>query len=512
MEPRVVPKRKQELFQPGTILKKDGYIRILHYQRLPEQNRRNLLEIFNALNVDPEQAIAEFGDDIEFAEGDLPIPDIGRAVKTGVLDLDKIRQKYQRVPIDFDTLLEKAKRFADFLEENTDRIREALKHYETHNVVLDEIRRSAEHLRNLDKNREYFEYQAPAIATFMPLNQPLYALVCFGIVPAMMCKEAHIRPPTFAHQTFRALEEVLNLEEWFNNAHITYEDRDDFVNRTKKFVEGVIFIGSPENTAKVRRLYPSEILFLANGSGHNPVVIGKGADIDAAVKSVMNVTLYNQGQDCCGPNTILVDQSVSDEFMKCLLERIKGVEHLVGSSEDDRNIVGPNTDRTHTITIAEAFVRAARHHIYGGDLNPATGLIRPTVFLKPLSEGANYDEFFAPVFHVQPYKDEDELRRYFLTDEYRRNAMYITVYGEFGLVGELIEAGLHEEGNIIIESDLHVHEQGFKPYGGLGIDASCIYFQGRRKPSGILPQREIHTYLIQKTKIEGGDDEQPQPQ
>jgi len=64
------------------------------------------------------------------------------------------------------------KLFSNFLENNKDKIRAALKHYETYNVVLDEIERSTEHLRNLGVNKEYFKYSAPSIATFLPLNQP----------------------------------------------------------------------------------------------------------------------------------------------------------------------------------------------------------------------------------------------------------------------------------------------------------------------------------------------------
>lgn len=498
IEPKL---RHKKEFSPGTILRGEGHVRIVGYSLLPEQNRSNLHVIFNVLGLQPKEAILEDGQDIEFAEDSLPIGEIGRAVKTGFLNLEKIKAIARNEEIDFRELFDKAKRFADFLDSNTHKIRDALRHYETNNVVLDEIRRSTEHLRNLDKNREYFQQKTAPIATFMPLNQPLYALVCFGIVPAMMCKEAYVRPPAFAQETFKSLQSVLNLHDWFENLHISYEPRAEFVERTKKIVGGVIFVGSPENTAKVRRIYPADIMFLANGSGHNPVVIGQGADLDKAVQSVMNVALYNQGQDCCGPNTILVDAGLCNEFMDRLLQKIKAIEPLVGPSENDQNIVGPNTDKTHTIKVAEIFVRSARYHIYGGDINPASGLIRPTVFLKPLSEGANYEEFFAPVFHVQPYSGVEELRQYFLSEQYRQNAMYLTLYGQFDLEEELVQAGLHDSSNIIKESDLHKEEKGFKPYGGLGPDASCIYFEGRKKPSGILPQREIYTYMVKRTKL-----------
>jgi len=196
----------------------------------------------------------------------------------------------------------------------------------------------------------------------------------------MMCKEVHVRPPKSAQRTFQSLECVLDLKKWYCNLFISYEDRTVFIERTSNLVEGVIFVGAPKNITKVRRMYPSDILFLANGSGHNPVVIGKNANLDKAIQSVLNATLYNQGQDCCGPNTILVDSELLEQFMIKLLAKIKLIEPFVGSSEDDCVVVGPNTDKSHTIAIAKTFVNNSEYHVHGGDINPITGLIKPTVF------------------------------------------------------------------------------------------------------------------------------------
>jgi acyl-CoA reductase-like NAD-dependent aldehyde dehydrogenase len=498
MEPRINPRKALPV---GSILKADGRVRIVGFHRLPESSRSKVTELLTVLKCDDQRKVLYDGLDVEFPDDTLPISEIGKAVAYGTLAPEVLAQALEPEKLDVAELLAKAGRFAAFLRRKQREIRDALRHYETYQTVLDEIDRSTEYLINLGRNEQYFQFRAPSIATYMPLNQPLYALVCFGIVPSMMCKDVHLRPPTFVHSILPALLRVLDLESWFPNLHVSYEDKSAFVERTKHTAKGVIFVGSPKNAERVRRCYPSDILFLANGCGHNPIVVGRGANLAAAIDSVMDVTLYNQGQDCCSPNAILVNAAMVDEFTEQLLARLRSMEHLVGPSADDRNIVGPNTDIAHTVKVAEMFVEHAPYHLYGGDINPVTGLIRPSVFLKPIADGANYHEFFAPVFFVQPYRDEGELNSYFFSEHYRKNAMYLTIFGECDSVPKLIQTGLHNRANIIVDSDLHKTEKGYNPYGGLGINASCIYFRGDRRPSSILPEREIYTYLVMRRNL-----------
>jgi len=44
-------------FCPGYILKKNGYIRIVRFTELPEQNQQNLYKIFDALGVNASEEI-----------------------------------------------------------------------------------------------------------------------------------------------------------------------------------------------------------------------------------------------------------------------------------------------------------------------------------------------------------------------------------------------------------------------------------------------------------------------
>ena len=391
----------------------------------------------------------------------------------------------------------RAARFADHLVAETEGITTALSGYECANVAADEIARSVEFLRNLELNRDYFGGTVQGVTAFLPLNQPLYATVCFGVVPSFLAEDVALRPPQAMHQHYMRLADTLRLADLFPNLSVSYADREEFVAERRQSTSAVIFTGSPENALKVRRHFRRSTLFILNGAGHNPLVVSDSAAINDAVASALRVVLYNQGQDCAGPNTILVHSATAAEFKELLLRRLAEIEGQVGSYADRSNIVGPNSDPDHTLKITQIFRDLRRHCIYGGEVNPVTGLIRPTVFEKPLALGGNYTEFFAPVFHLQPYEDDEQLSLYFENEQYPANAMYVSVFGASKYIDGLAETALHTQESILRDTDLHIVEKGYLPYGGQGPAASCLYGDGERVPGATLPQRDIHRYLIE---------------
>ncbi|WP_143342627.1 aldehyde dehydrogenase family protein, partial [Crossiella equi] len=391
---------------------------------------------------------------------------------------------------------QRAAAFATELRERGADIVRSLSGYECAGVALDEIERSVEFLDNLHHNREYFRGRVQGVTSFLPLNQPLYATVCFGVVPSLMAEDAAFRPPTVMHPHYRKLAEVLDLPRHFPNLRVSYQDREVFVAQRARRTDAVVFTGSPDNAAKVRRLFLKRTLFILNGSGHNPLVVTETADLALAVESALRVVLYNQGQDCAGPNAILVHRTRLAEFREALVLRLRGIEHRVGPYADPENLVGPNSDPDHALKIIRMFKEDRDFCVYGGDINPVSGLIRPTVFEKDLSLGGNYHEFFAPVFYLQPYDDDADLALYFTDHRYRNNAMYISLFGDSDYVDSLLATPLHEEDSILRNTDLHLTEKGYLPYGGQGPAASCRYVDGERVLGATSPQRDIYQHLV----------------
>ncbi|MGM1062616.1 aldehyde dehydrogenase family protein [Saccharothrix sp. Mg75] len=399
-------------------------------------------------------------------------------------------------PIDFVEVRERARLFAALLRERTAAIVRGLSGYQCANVALDEIERSVDLLDNLHLNRDYFRAKVGAVTTFLPLNQPLYATVCFGVVPSLMAEDTALRPPTVMHPHYRVLADVLDLTTHFPELHVSYDGKEEFVAQRAHRTDAVVFTGTPENAGKVRKSFPRRTLFILNGSGHNPLVVTETADVDLAVTCALRVVLYNQGQDCAGPNALLVHRDRLAEFRETLLARLRAVEHRIGPYADPDNLVGPNTDPDHAVKMVRRFRDDRRHWVHGGEVNPVSGLIRPAVFEKDLTLGGNFNEFFAPVFFLQPYDGDADLARYFEDRHYAANAMYISVFGDSPYVKSLLDTPLHDADSILWDTDLHLTERGHLPYGGRGPAASCLYVDGVRLPGATLPQRDIYLHLV----------------
>lgn len=411
--------------------------------------------------------------------------------------------------IDQSVVLEAAKRFAQFLKENSEEIISILLKYETYNVAKDEIARSIETLEDLGENMEYYRREVGSVAVFLPSNQPLYALTCFGVLPSLMSQNVFVKAPKGMQHFFPELMEVLHLTNLFPNISTTCEDHQTFTKKHSKLihdekgifkptVDVVIFTGTPDKAVEVRHVFDKRVLMITNGSGHNPFVVTETANIDKALESTLRAQLYNQGQDCASPNSILVHQSVYEEFKTRLAERLKEVK--VGPYADRNNTVGP-INRTRDLGRIQSLIEENRAFISQateGVIRVKSQIVEPTIIEKPLKEGGNFTEQFAPIFFIQAYETDDQLAKYFEDPRYARHAMYVVLFGDSKYVDNLKGTGLHDETTIIYNTDLLAAgvEKGTKPYGGFGSGASYISINGQSVAKPTLPQRDIFEYLV----------------
>lgn len=407
------------------------------------------------------------------------------------------KKMFLKQDIQFEVVQDRCAVLAYALRKKSDALVKALSGYQCQNVTLDEIDRSVDLLENIHLNQDFFIRKIGGVTSFLPLNQPIYASACFGFVPALMAEDVCIRPPTAMQHHYRRLMEILNLTSFSDSLNICYEPKEVFLSQRVNITDAVIFTGTPENAGKVRKHFRKDVLFILNGAGHNPLIVAEDADLSLALKSAMRVVLYNQGQDCAGPNTILVKVENYPIFISMLISELEANRHQVGDYAQRDVIVGPNSDIGHSIKIAGLFRSQRKYCLYGGEINPINGMIKPTVFSKPLSEGGNYQEFFAPVFFIQPYQEDDELEMYFSHPLYQSNAMYISLFGRSAYIEQRLDQNLHCPESILRNTDLHLEEHGYLPYGGQGSSASCIWIDGKKINGSTLPQREIFKYLIE---------------
>lgn len=425
------------------------------------------------------------------------------------------------IELDFETIALRASNFAEHIDERRQRIIETLLRYETYEVATDEIARSTDLLVNLRENQEYFQREVGPVASFLPSNQPLYATACFSVVPSLMARESHVKAPQGMASMYPKLIEELELKKHFPNIHVHNGKREEFVDKRaahrrnphtgelETATDAVIFTGTPERAIEMRKEFHRQVLFIVNGAGHNPLVVSNSADIDKAVASAIRVQLYNQGQDCAAPNAILVHGDVYDQFMLKLSAAIRRVK--VGPYENRENTIGPISRQGDLPRIQQLLSENAQYisETTEGIIRARSGIVEPTIIEKPLQDGGNFCEQFAPIFFVQRYERDDDLEQYFGNAHYKSHAMYITLYGDSPYVNALIgdpsqsKHVYHDHSNIIRNTDLHAPgvERGIKPYGGYGKGASHISIHGNFVSKPTLPPRDIHEYLV-KPSIE----------
>ena len=307
---------------------------------------------------------------------------------------------------------------------------------------------------------------------------------------------------------------MLRFDELVPNAKISRLERLEFLRdrsavrrnkqsgETRPVTDIVIFTGTSHHAKQLRRVFDQKTLFITNGAGHNPIVVGNGANIASAIEATLSVTMYNQGQDCAAPNSVLVSQDVYDEFIHCLRKKVLSVK--VGHHSNRECRVGPisNPDDLKRI---QATLVDNRHFIDAGTpgiIRTADAIVEPTIVCRPLANGGNFDENYAPIIFVQKYSTDCELAEYFESPRYAENAMYVTLFGSSDYVMELADRSINGRILHLTESilrDTHLHapgvERGTKPYGGIGSGGSSISIGGKIIPMATLPQRDIFNFL-----------------
>jgi acyl-CoA reductase-like NAD-dependent aldehyde dehydrogenase len=170
-------------------------------------------------------------------------------------------------------------------------------------------------------------------------------------------------------------------------------------------------------------------LFLFNGYGPNPFVIGADADIEHAAAKAIEARTFNSGQDCAGPDVFFVAHESYNEFLEKLCLSCESIP--VGDYSDSSSVaVGPLIDQVTYNSIAKLLADSEYEVLSGGRCDSRKRMVYPTV-VRPSGDN-NYQpppEWFSPVFNIVPYACKDELESFFLSDYYREHAMYLSSFG-----------------------------------------------------------------------------------
>lgn len=176
------------------------------------------------------------------------------------------------------------------------------------------------------------------VAAITPFNYPLN-LTIHKIAPAIACKNTVIvKPPTEAPLTVMKFCELLNDEfpDGVVNVVTGYGSEIGDYLVCSDGIDKISFTGSVTTGMMISQKAGMKKVTLELG-GNDPMIILKDADLDKAVKGVINGAFLNAGQVCMGVKRIIIEDEVADEF----------AEKLV--AETEKLVMGNPLDKSTTL-------------------------------------------------------------------------------------------------------------------------------------------------------------------
>jgi aldehyde dehydrogenase (NAD+) len=378
------------------------------------------------------------------------------------------------------------------IEENRENLTNLLQKYETYETVQDELERSLEALAGFEK--EFSTIKKPLsgliVATFFPLNLPLYSLILFGVAPSRYAANVYIRPPEVMQPVLDALWDFLDIETDFANIKLKPTQRQAFMNLYAKDSDVIIFTGKYENALNIHEQCPYSLM-VYNGSGVNPFVVFDNADVAKAVDKAIEMRCFNSGQDCAGPDAFIVHESIADDFVSKLKSKLPAIK--VGNTSDKTVDVGPTMRSSYVEDIVHWNEKYRENIVYGGKIDTRNNFVSPTVVKRKLSEHhGDFHEFFAPYFYVLEYKNDDELLNLFKQTSFNERAMYVSIFGSNKKVVEALDFVKVLDNQIV--NDV---EKGNEEYGGWGPKANFLLLGKKKTVKPVLISRDIHEFLAE---------------
>ncbi|MFJ2767214.1 aldehyde dehydrogenase family protein [Streptomyces sp. NPDC087300] len=324
----------------------------------------------------------------------------------------------------------------------------------------------------------------PRAAIFTPSNIPLYSYALYMLVASLYTDRITFRPSSQIKSQMERLHALL--------APVHELPIDLFELSQRKFVTGpvrdadlIVFTGKYSNAETVREGLAEDQLFLFFGRGVNPFVIAPDADLARAVHDVVNIRLYNSGQDCFGPDVVFAPQGRTEEFVDLLTAELTSLRF--GPNSDPDVDYGPIFYDSALVDCSDYLVRHVRHIRHGGRIDLLSRRVEPTVLLWAFDDKIPLEEMFAPVFNVVAYRSARRLRERLSSTFFTERALGAMVYGSDPETVKI----LSKRHQTCVNHTLLDAEDGNRPFGGFGMRANYLAYGGERHAEPLLMSQAV---------------------
>ena len=281
------------------------------------------------------------------------------------------------------------------------------------------------------------------VVAITPFNYPLN-LTIHKIAPAIACKNTVIiKPPSDAPLTVMKFAELLNEEfpDGVVNTITGYGSEIGDALVASNNVDKISFTGSVTTGLLIAQRAGMKKITLELG-GNDPLIVLDDADVDSAVKGVINGAYLNAGQVCMGVKRIIVQEGIYDEFKTKLVSETRKIKK--GNPLDKNTELGTLISQKAAIQVEETVnnaVKAGAEILTGGKRDGA--FYEATVIDKVTADmDLVVNETFGPVAPLIKVKTVEEAIKIANMTEYGLQAGVFTknYYHALKCVNE-IEAG-----------------------------------------------------------------------
>ncbi len=203
--------------------------------------------------------------------------------------------------------------------------------------------------------------------------------------------------------------------------------------------------------------------------GKSPAIVAADADLAIAARRILWGKFLNAGQTCIAPDYVLVAEPVRDEFVAQL--RNAADEFFAGTPADAADF-GRIVNRSHFDRIAELIDTAGGTVALGGQRNPESCVIEPTVIVDPDVAAPILDEeIFGPVLPVVTIDSVDQACAY-IRERPKPLALYLFTGSR--ATKNFVLANTSSGGVCVNHVILHLGDPRL-PFGGVGDSGMGAY-------------------------------------
>lgn len=173
----------------------------------------------------------------------------------------------------------------------------------------------------------------------------------------------------------------------------------------------ILSLTGSEKTAKEiivdSAIHPKKLICELGGC--NISVVFKDAQLNEAAENLLGSAFIKQGQMCIGTSVALIEEDAYGQVLAILKDKLQKIK--IGNPFDTSVGIGPLPSKAHVDELdkrVQHLIKRGAKVIYGGKPVGAKGFFYTPTIIE--THEMLYEEFFAPVLIVKPFKKEEELQ------------------------------------------------------------------------------------------------------